>query len=399
MKLKSRRFGFLALGIAILLAAAFVVKQRMHGESDVALAATDSTAVSDSAQADSGKKGEKDKEKPVPVETVLAEARDLPSTFGATGSLEARREVDIISKAQGQVVKLNVEEGRRVAAGDVLLELDHREEEIRLKETAVRAETAQREMARLQGLLDRGLGSERDFEQAKRDAEVARCEHELAQVDLDNKIVKAPFPGLVSTRSIELGQTVNPGEKLVGLADVSPLLIKLYLPEQVVRKLRPDQPVEIRPDVAPDHVLAGEVERIAPTVDPSTSTVKVTLKVGDLAGAARVGSFVRARITTDVHRDAVSVPKKALVPEAGATYLFVAEADTVRKVPVTTGYSDDDFMEITEGVAIGERVVTVGQGGLSQGSRIRDLDREPERAKSGADRSDQDVDTARAENR
>ncbi len=398
MKLKSRRFAILALAAVVLLGGAFVVAQRMNGKTDVALAATDSTAVADAGKKD--KKGDKkDEEKPVPVETVLTTARDLPSTFSATGSLEARRQVDIVSKAQGQLVKLNVEEGDRVAAGQVLLELDHREEEIRLKESAVQAETARREMERLQGLRDRGLGSDRDFEQAQKNAEVARFESELAQVDLDNKIVKAPFSGLVSTRSVQLGQTVNPGEKLVGLADVSPMEIKLYLPEQVVRKLGTDQPVEIRPDVAPDQVLTGDVERIAPTVDPSTSTVKVTLKVRESGGTARVGSFVRARITTDVHRGAASVPKKALVPEAGATYLFVAEADTVRKVPVTTGYADDEFVEITGGVDLGDRVVTVGQGGLRQGSRIRDLANEPERAKSGTGKTEPKVDTARAENR
>jgi hypothetical protein len=82
---------------------------------------------------------------------------------------------------------------------------------------------------------------------------------------------------------------------------------------------------------------------------------------------------VRARITTDVHHDVVAIPKKALVPEAGATFVFVAEADTVRKTAVACGYSDEDFVEVSSGLDAGSQVVVVGQGGLRQGSRIRDL--------------------------
>ena len=78
-------------------------------------------------------------------------------------------------------------------------------------------------------------------------------------------------------------------------------------------------------------------------------------------------------VTTDVHENTLAVPKKAMVPEAGATFLFVAESDTVRKVPVETGYADDRFIEILAGLDEGDTVVTVGQGGLRHGARIRDL--------------------------
>jgi membrane fusion protein (multidrug efflux system) len=222
-------------------------------------------------------------------------------------------------------------------------------------------------------MLDRGLGSDRDFEQARTEAEVAAAQRDLAQVRLDDKIVRAPFSGLVTDRLVEMGQTTNLGQPLVGLAEAPPLEVKLFLPEQVVKDLRTDQPVEIRPDVDAAVAMTGTVERIAPTVDPSTSTVKVTLRVDDSSAIARVGSFVRARITTDVRHGAVAVPKRALVPEAGATYVYLAEADSVRKVAVATGYADDDFVEVTDGLGLGSRIVTVGQGGLRNGSKIRDL--------------------------
>jgi multidrug efflux system membrane fusion protein len=138
-----------------------------------------------------------------------------------------------------------------------------------------------------------------------------------------------------------------------------------------VGRLAVGQTVDLFSDVDPSLRLTGVVGRIAPAVDPATSTVKVTLHVDAAGGPVRVGSFVRARITTDVRRGAVAVPKKSLVPEAGVTYLYLAEADTVRKIPVTTGYTDESFTEIVSGIAAGDRVVCVGQGGLRHGSKIR----------------------------
>ncbi len=366
MKLKSRRTGFLGLGILVVLVAVAVVaiQQRTGAPAD-ALAAADSTL------AENGEGDEKDVR--VPVELFAAVRRDLPSYFNATGSLEAKRQVEIIAKAQGQIERLHVEEGQMVDTGDVLVELEHREEKLLLDQAEVRKVTTARELERIRGLLDKGLGSERDFETAKEEAEVAAIERDLAQVRLNDRIIRAPFRGQVTMRHVELGQTINVGQALVTLADIDPLEVRLHLPEQIVKDLNVGQPVEIRPDIAQDRPLRGEVERIAPSVDPATSTVKVTLRVVDSGGLARVGSFVRARVTTDVHEGTLAIPKKAMVPEAGATFLFVAEADTVRKVPVETGYADDQYIEITAGLDEGDTVVTVGQGGLREGAKIRDL--------------------------
>lgn len=365
--------------------AVFTVIQRRGPAPTEALAAADSTGIADSSRVQAGPEGKKGKkngkekkeEPPVPVEVATAAARDIPSYFNATGSLEAKSQVALIAKAGGQVVRLAVEEGAFVNRGQVLLELDHREEALLVEQTRVKADNAQRELERIQGLVEKGLGSDKDFEANKEAAKVAQLEHDLAQVRLENTIVRAPFSGQITVRHVELGQTVNVGTELLELADVSPLEVKLYLPEKVVSRLQIGQPVELRSDVDPDTPLEGGVSRIAPSVDPATSTVKVTLEVTNPGDAARVGSFVRARITTDVVEQAVAVPKKALVPEAGVTYLFLAEADTVRKVPVTTGYSDDDFIEITGGLDLGQRVVTVGQGGLRPGSKIKNLHPDP----------------------
>lgn len=396
-----RRTHRVALSLLLVLALAgagyFVVRARVAR--DVAVAAPEAVADSTAAQAappadadradgdhakgdkKSGKKKGKDgkdgADEPaaaVPVELATAVSRDLPAYFHATGALEARRQVELIAKAAGQVTALHVEEGRSVRQGDVLLEIDHREEKIQLEKALVEFETAAAELRRVEGMLPQGLVTQREFDEKKQRADLAAYERDLTQTRLENKIVRAPFAGQITSRKIELGQTVGVGQALVSIADVNPLQVKLYLPEQVVKSLRLDQPVEVRPDVSSDEALAGTVELISPVVDPQTATVKVTLRVEDLRGAARVGSFVRARITTDVHQQALAIPKRGVVSEAGASYVFVAVADSVTKLAVETGYADDDFIELTSGAKLGDRIVVVGQGGLRQGSKIRVLE-------------------------
>ena len=309
----------------------------------------------------------------VPVELATAATFDLPDLFQATGTLKAERAVELTAKVGGQVTALNVEEGDWVDAGDVLLEVDHREQELLVEEARVRAETARLEFERMKDIAARGLETERHLEEAQQAHEVNQAQYELAKVRLQDHVVRAPFAGRVTTRDVELGATIQPGAPLVGLADTSPMEVELFLPERVVTRLEVGQPVRIRPDVRPDETLEGTVRRIAPVVDTATSTVKVTLRVDDAGASARSGSFVRCHITTDVRQDVVAVPKKALVAEAGTTYLFVAEADSVRKLAVETGYHDAEHIEVLDGVTAGDRVVVVGQGGLRQGSRIEVL--------------------------
>lgn len=316
---------------------------------------------------------EEDEVDRVPVELAAAARADLPSVFQATGTLTAERTVDLTAKVGGQVTTLRVEEGDWVKSGQVLLEIDHREQRLLVEEARVRAETAKLELERMENMAARGLETDRKLEEAKQAFEVNQAQYELAKVRLSDHVVRAPFGGRVTTRQVELGATVQAGASLVGLADIDPMEVELFLPERVVTRLEVGQPVEIRPDVAPDQTLVGEVARIAPIVDATTSTVKVTLRVTDAGDKARSGSFVRCAVTTDVRHGVVAVPKKALVAEAGATYLFVAEADSVRRVEIETGYHDRERIQILEGIADGDDVVVVGQGGLRHGSRIEVL--------------------------
>ena len=315
-----------------------------------------------------GKKGEKE-EVPVPVELARAEPRAISAYYRASSVVEADRDVQLVAKIDGRISRVNVEEGDWARRGDILAELENERERIQLKQAELKEADELRELERRKALLEAELVTEEEFATTRSAHELAVAERELAAIRLEDTIIRAPFDGQITERLVVPGQHVNPSEPVFALVDFDPLRVRIHLPEAVARRVSAGDRVQLDVEALEDPVPAV-VERVAPVVEPGTSTVRVTLLVRERASDLRVGGFVKARIVTDTRNEALSVPKIALVEEGGLRSVFVAEADTVRKVEVRTGLWDESHVEILDGLESGNWVVSLGQGGLRAGSRI-----------------------------
>jgi len=397
---RTRRLRALARGaggLLVLVTLALAVKQLSGRDAGASVGdpsvAADSAAVAphDSAAVDSAaapspqqrsklfgflggkKKQGKPKADPVPVELARVERRDVPSFFVGTATIEAEQRADILSKVAGTVQRLHVEEGADVREGQVLLEIDAAEPAARLQESRVRLESLERELERVAALHDKGLASDREFEDQKLQVEQTRAQLEVGKIAVEWATVRAPFAGRITARNVDIGQTVTVGTVLLSIADLDPLLARVYMPEKQVERVALGQDVRIVSDSRADESHAGRVDLIAPVVDPRSGTVKVTVALAGDPGRLRPGAFVRAMIKTDVHSGALVVPKQALQSEGGETYVYRAVADSVLKVRIETGYTDPQWTEVVSGLDVGDRVVTVGQGGLRHGTHVREL--------------------------
>jgi len=217
-------------------------------------------------------------------------------------------------------------------------------------------------------MFQQNLISEKEYLDVKYQHELAVNAYESAELRYGYTRIQAPFKGVVTERLVDVGKTVNVGSQLFVMADTEPLELTMYLPEGEIKSIRRGQDVFINPDANPDSRFTGRIIRIAPEVDQRTGTVKVT---AETRGTGIPGSFVRVRIVTDTKLSTLAVPRRGLVADAGDRYLFVAAADTVRKVPVTVGYEDEDYAEILEGIQSGDSVVVAGTGGIRSGTRIK----------------------------
>jgi RND family efflux transporter MFP subunit len=327
----------------------------------------DSTAADDEKEKD----GEEDEEEiiPVPVELARAQPRKISAYYRASSFIEADRHVELVTRTTGRVRKVMVDEGDWVEEGQVLAELENDRERIQLRQMQLKVGDQERELERRESLLSQHLITQDEFDDTRSAFGLAEADRDLADITLEETLIRAPFSGQVTGRMIVPGQYVSVSEPLFNLVDLEPLRVRVNLPEVVARKVRPGERVQVITEAIEDPIEAT-VERISPIVDPTTSTVRLTLLVEGNRDLLRVGGFVKVRITTDTHQEALAVPKKALVEEGGLRSVFVAEADTVRKIEVRTGLYDESHVEILDGLEDAEWVVRVGQGGLRTGSHI-----------------------------
>jgi membrane fusion protein (multidrug efflux system) len=358
-------------------------------------AAADSTADSlaaaapDSVAADSTSGGgflsglfgrreeEPKKEEPVPVELAAAGYHDLPRYLTATATLEPEKQANVLAKIDGEITGMQAEEGDWVEAGELLAVLDGAAQEVALQEAHARVRALELDLERVRSLHEQQLASEKDLHDAESQFEQAEAQRRAAQLQADYTRICAPFSGQITERFVDLGQTVAPGTPLFALVDPEPLLAKIYLPEKEALRIEPGQSVMISPDTDPSRQVPGEVLRVAPIVDRRTGTVKVTCHVSSAGGDLLPGSFVRTQVETEMHRNVLAIPKRALVQEGAETFVFKVVADSVLKVLITTGVANHVMIAVAEGLSAGDEIVAVGHGALKTGSKIRPIPPEP----------------------
>jgi RND family efflux transporter MFP subunit len=321
-----------------------------------------------------GKKKE-DKSGPAasPVELSMVDRGRISTWLQTTATLEAQNSAALVARGQGEVVALPAEEGHWVERGTVLARLDDSEMKLAVERADLSVQTVRREAERGRQLSQQGFMSPKELDDL--DLKLRSAEVELAQRrhDLEEMQVVAPFSGRVTDRMIHLGETVMPGRECFRLVDVTPMLARVYFPERELPRLRVGQTAAIEVEAHPGKEFPARITLVNPVVDRTNGTFKVTLEVHDREGLLRPGSFARVRIRTGDFDDAVIIPRRAVVNEDGEDFVFVAHGDTVARVPVKIGAISGDTSQVLNGLARGDSIVTIGQGGLKQGSRIKSI--------------------------
>ena len=327
-----------------------------------------------------GPPGAAPKQPPVPVAVVAANTGTIASYYTATATLAAEREADILARVSGVVQKLLCEEGDIVREGDELLLIDNAEYQFRLEQAeAARADLESRH-ERLTKMKEQELVSTEEYEKVINDLAAAKAAEGMARLNLSYTRVVAPFSGKVVTRRVNEGQTVNVGTSLFILSDFTPLLARVHVPAKEFNQLKPEQLVDLVLESSGTK-LRGRIKLVSPTIDPSSGTIKVTVEINQYPESVRPGDFAQVKIVTEQRTGSTLVPKIALVNDRGEQVLYVSQADTTaeRRV-VEVGFQDDANAEITQGLAVGERVVVKGQRSLKHGSAIKVLDGEAAQA-------------------
>lgn len=321
-------------------------------------------------QGDGGPSDEEEEAPPVPVEISSPTRGDIYAVYSGTAPIEAFAEADVIAKVEGEVKEVLVEEGDELSKGQVMARLDGDRLRLELNESQARLRKMQRDFERNKELQSKGLISEGDFEKIQFELEALEAANNLASLELDYTQIRAPIDGVVSQRFVKRGKTARVGERLFRVTSLDPLVAYLFVPEREYQRLSPGQPVVIEIDALPEERLFAQVSRVSPIIDPETGTFKITVEIQDAERRIKPGMFARLSIVYDHHENALQVPRAAIVGDDEETSVFVAADGVAIRKQVQTGFSERGMIEITSGISDDDHVITVGQVGLKDESRI-----------------------------
>lgn len=306
----------------------------------------------------------------VPVEVVALTRGKLESTLKATANLEAEETVVVPSRSSNRVLELLVEEGTKVKKDQILVRLENDAQITALERTKVQLEKAKREFERKKSLHDQNLISTQEYNDATSTLEELELALKDNQRELDYTVVRAPISGTVTQRMINLGDQVNPNQNLFEIIDFDSIVARIYVPEKHLPYLRKDLNARISSTAFGDEEYQGHVLRVAPTIDPKTGTIKVTVAM-DQIGAMRPGLFVDVNLILETRDQALLIPKKALVYDDSDMFVYSLNDDmTVTRKHVKPRLTERFFVEPLEGFSEGERIVIAGQAGLKDSAKV-----------------------------
>ncbi len=323
------------------------------------------------AEGDTDVQEESEEEIPaIPVEVGQATRGDIYSNYSGTAPIEAFEDAEVIAKVGGEVQEILAEEGDDVVAGQLLARLDGDRLRLEVAQSDANLQKLKRDFQRNIDLKEKGLISTGDFEKLQYETEAVEASHNLAKLELSYTEIRAPINGVISERFVKLGNTIEANIPVFQVTSLEPLVSYLHVPEREYRRLESGQAVAIEIDALQGAEFTGVVARVSPVVDPETGTFKITIEVSDQTRRLKPGMFGRIDIVSDMHANALLVPRSANIEGAGASSLSVFEYGIAKKRKITTGFAEDGQVEILDGLSDDEVFVTVGQAGLKDGTKI-----------------------------
>jgi len=307
---------------------------------------------------------------PVTVVSAVLTMAPWRDSIEALGTARANESVIIAAKVNETVQRVNFDSGDFVEAGAVLVDLSGRAELAGLEEARAQFREAQQQFERSQQLAARQLipASQLDTQDAARDA--ARARMDAIRARLADRVITAPFDGVLGLRQVSPGSLLKPGDPIVTLDDVSVIKLDFAVPEAFLASLKVGLRVTARSAAWADQEFAGSVRSIDSRVDPVTRAVTVRAEIANVERKLRPGMLMTV-LLEQAPRPALVLPELALIQIGRQAFVFRVGADaTVAQVPVGVGARRRGEVEIVEGLAAGDRVVVEGTVKLRPGARV-----------------------------
>jgi len=306
-----------------------------------------------------------------PLVTVGRAKRDsIYDVVEALGTTQANESVTLTAKVTDTVRRVNFEDGDYVEAGAVLIELTNQEEEALLAEARANLDDAESQLRRLEDLSARGLTSASELDVARSRAGASRARLNSIVARLRDRLIQAPFSGLLGFRQVSPGTMLSPNTAITSIDDISIIKLDFTVPETFLGSMAPGAKIVAKSVSFPDRQFQGTVRTVGSRVDPVTRAITVRAHIDNKDRSLRPGMLLTVAVVT-AERTALVVPEGSVFQVQNRAYVYVVDGDTVHQRQIEVGGRRFGVVEVLSGLQDGEPIVVEGIVKLREGARVR----------------------------
>ena len=308
------------------------------------------------------------------VSEVVINTRSFTDEIRVLGVARGRRSVNITSSTTELITRVLFTDGQRVSAGTPLVELQAREEDAGIIEARAQVAQAQRQFDRYKTLADRGIAPRVTAEDAETALATAQTSLTAAQARRGDRLIRAPFAGVLGLSSVTAGTLVNPGGIITTLDDIDVVRVDFPVPERYLGVLRAGTPIRATIDAYGDEVFGGRIALIDTRINEQTRAVTARAEIPNPGARIRPGMAVQVAVEQG-QRTAPAAPEAAVQYEGEGAFVYrIARGDrgsTAQRVEVATGSVEGGFVEIVSGLNAGDSIVGSGLNRIQPGAPVR----------------------------
>ncbi|RZJ07724.1 MAG: efflux RND transporter periplasmic adaptor subunit [Acidovorax sp.] len=303
----------------------------------------------------------------VAVEAVPVRQMALRDDADAVGSLRSRQSVVLRPEVSGRITQLNFRDGQRVKRGQVLVQFDDQLPRAQIQQSQAEMSIAQANHKRNQELVAQGFISQRSVDESAANLEVAQAKLSLARATASRLKIVAPFDGIAGIRGVNVGDYLKDGADIVNVEDLDAVYVDFRLPERLQGKVRTGQTAQVSFDALPGVRYSAVVQAINPQIDADGRSVAVRGCIDNRRLELRPGMFARVTAVFSERADARVIPEEAVVPDGTSPHVFKIVdgkepgSRVARRTPVKLGARTPGWVEVVDGLAVGDLVVSAGQ--------------------------------------
>ena len=315
------------------------------------------------------------------VEVAKVETMRLVDETQAVGNLRSRQGVMLRPEISGRVKQMLVADGQKVRKGQLLVQFDDQLPQAQLAQSRAELSIAEANHKRNVELVAQNFVSKRSADESAAALEVAKARLALSEATVQRLKILAPFDGTVGLRQVNVGDYLKDGADIINIEDMDALLVDFRLPERFQSRIRPGQSAQVEVDALPGQKFTAQIQAVDPLVDANGRSVGLRGCIDNRRMQLRPGMFARVNAIFGVREKALVIPEEAIIPQGGRSFVVKLvpgekpEEQVSQRVAVVTGLRLPGRVEVIEGLAVGDTVVTAGHQRLQKdGTAVRVID-------------------------